>query len=242
MTVGAPIPVQPGQRPTVLRGSGMTVPVRPWPELPDTAQLVLYQYSTLPAVADLERWCSQLALGGYRSVRTTALGDHHLEAMSSRGFQSVQDLVLLEHTSPRWSARRATPLSPDAFSAAADVDAECFEPGWRLDTDAIHEVCRATPRHRARRHDLGGRLVGYALSGRDARQVFLQRLAVHPDAQRRGIARTLVDDCLSWAARWHAERVLVNTHEGNHAALALYSAAGFHQLTERLHVFERVFA
>jgi ribosomal-protein-alanine N-acetyltransferase len=83
--------------------------------------------------------------------------------------------------------------------------------------------------------------VGYALSGRDARQVFLQRLAVRPEVQRRGIARALVDDCLAWAARWHAERVLVNTHVGNDAALALYANAGFHRLAERLHVFERVF-
>ena len=162
--------------------------------------------------------------------------------MSARGFRPVQDLVLLEHTSPRWSAQRATSLSPSDFAEAALVDAQCFGLGWRLDANAIDDVCRATPRHRARRHDIEGRLVGYALSGRDARQVFLQRLAVHPSEQRHGIARALVDDCLSWAARWRAERVLVNTHVGNEAALHLYERAGFHRLAERLHVFERVLA
>jgi ribosomal protein S18 acetylase RimI-like enzyme len=84
--------------------------------------------------------------------------------------------------------------------------------------------------------------MAYAVSGRDARQGFLQRLAVHPRAQRQGYGRALVLDSLRWAARWRVDRVLVNTHTTNQPALDLYEGVGFHRLHERLHVFERSLA
>jgi ribosomal protein S18 acetylase RimI-like enzyme len=40
-------------------------------------------------------------------------------------------------------------------------------------------------------------------------------------------------------ARWRVQRALVNTHIGNAAALALYHRAGFTDLSDRLHVYER---
>jgi ribosomal protein S18 acetylase RimI-like enzyme len=86
------------------------------------------------------------------------------------------------------------------------------------------------------------RILGYAISGRDARQSFLQRLAVHPAAQRQGLGRALVLDSLRWASRWRVDRVLVNTHTTNVAALELYEGLGFQRLREQLHVFERSLA
>lgn len=86
------------------------------------------------------------------------------------------------------------------------------------------------------------RLDGYAITGRDARQGFLQRLAVHPSVQGRGAGRHLVADSLHWLARWRVQRVLVNTPTGNDRALALYLAMGFHRLPERLRVYERSLA
>ena len=40
-------------------------------------------------------------------------------------------------------------------------------------------------------------------------------------------------------ARWRIERVLVNTHVGNTAALDLYASTGFERLEDELTVLER---
>jgi ribosomal protein S18 acetylase RimI-like enzyme len=153
----------------------------------------------------------------------------------------VQELVLLEHDHPRDAPRPAQPsqrLLVGQHREASSLDHASFGTGWSLDPAAIVEVRRATPHHRARR--LGVQhITAYALTGRDARQGFLQRLAVHPDSQGQGQGRALVNDCLRWLARWRAERVLVNTPVDNDVALGLYETSGFHRLSERLRVFER---
>jgi ribosomal protein S18 acetylase RimI-like enzyme len=82
-------------------------------------------------------------------------------------------------------------------------------------------------------------VVAYAISGRDGRNGYIQRLAVDPEHQRAGHGAALVADSLRWMARWRVHRALVNTHVGNTAALALYHRFGFVDLTERLHVYER---
>ena len=103
------------------------------------------------------------------------------------------------------------------------------------------DVRCATPRHRARlAGDGDAHLAAYAITGRDASQGFLQRLAVDPAYQRRGLGRALVLDSLQWLGRWRVRRVLVNTPTDNEAALALYEQVGFHRLPERLGVYERI--
>jgi ribosomal protein S18 acetylase RimI-like enzyme len=52
------------------------------------------------------------------------------------------------------------------------------------------------------------------------------------------VATSLLGDALGWLRRHRAERVFVNTHVANDPALGLYRAHGFHDLPERLRVFE----
>jgi ribosomal protein S18 acetylase RimI-like enzyme len=66
----------------------------------------------------------------------------------------------------------------------------------------------------------------------------VQRLAVHPDARRQGLAAQLLTDALGWMRRRDVRRVLVNTATDNHAALALYRANGFQDQTEDLLILE----
>jgi ribosomal protein S18 acetylase RimI-like enzyme len=70
-------------------------------------------------------------------------------------------------------------------------------------------------------------IVGYAITGRAGGHGFLQRLAVHPAWQRRGVGRALVLDGLTWLQRRGVERVVVNTQLENRKALALYESLGF---------------
>ena len=89
-------------------------------------------------------------------------------------------------------------------------------------------------------HPDGGReIVGYAITGRAGPRGYLQRLAVDPLLQRRGIGAALVRDGLRWLRRWGAREVLVNTQVDNRAALALYEALGFRLQADGLAVLRR---
>jgi ribosomal protein S18 acetylase RimI-like enzyme len=68
---------------------------------------------------------------------------------------------------------------------------------------------------------------GYSLVGRAGDRGYVQRLAVDPDHQGRGLGRTLVVDGLWWLRRWRVREVLVNTQEGNDRAVVLYERLGF---------------
>ncbi len=219
---------------------------------------MLYHQQRLPTTTDLQRWADQLTELGYTTVRTTALAAPAGLRAETAGFHSIQELVLLEHTDPRHPLRTSSTTSTtnttnttntttitttrrlvaSQYTAASEVDVAAFTEDWGLEPRSIGEVCSATPRFRAR--SAGAPMSAYALSGRDARQGFLQRLAVAPAHQRGGLGRALVLDSLQWLARWRVQRVLVNTPTDNYPALALYEQMGFCRMGERLRVYERV--
>lgn len=225
----------------LLRGQSVTCRVREWPSQPGVAHLVLYQQTRLPSADDLARWCAQLRAAGFHTARTSALMSGASARVHGAGFEPVQELVLLQHDQPRAAPPPAVPttrLLVGQHDAAGRVDLAAFGAQWSLDPGAIDDVRHATPRHRGR--SAGGTpLQAYAITGRDTRQGFLQRLAVHPQHQGQGLGRALVLDSLRWLARWRVGRVLVNTPTDNEPALGLYESIGFRRLHDRLFVYER---
>ncbi len=225
--------------------------LRMWPGEPGTAQLVLYNQARPPAAHELTALVAQLAESGAGVVRTGALHPSYAEPMVAAGFRPRQQLTLLEHGGPfdwigplpgavrrilRPATRRAGLAS---HSALASVDHDAFAAPWQLDVEGIRDVIQATPSARQRLIRDGDRTVAFALSGRDRFTGYLQRLSVHPDAQRGGLGRALVADSLQWMWRHGVYRALVNTHVGNEPALALYRSVGFSRLADPLTVYER---
>lgn len=244
-------PVKPAMQPLttaplILRAGGVVARVRPWAFEVNVAHLVLYNQSRLPTPAEIIGWTDELRGAGYDTIRTGALGVQAGARFERLGFESVQSLVLLEHTAIGSVAVTSTIDSAPTVRLAAEedpvasrIDVAAFGPGWCIDRVGIGDVRTATPRHRARAVRVNGDLVAYAISGRDGRNGYIQRLAVLPDHQHHGHGLRLVGDSLRWMARWRVRRALVNTHIGNEAALALYHRLGFTDLSERLHVYER---
>ena len=237
-----------GSTPFVLRGGSASARVRTWSFSDDIAHVVLLHPPRLPSLGDLDQWCGQLADRGYRRIRTGALGTTAGIRVEQAGFHPAQELVLLEHVAPHTVAGPALAthrLFATRRGRASDIDQAAFGAGWRLDPAAIADVCAATPHHRARvaghaDHDGTARgPAAYAVTGRDGRQGFLQRLAVRPESQHQGLGRALVADSLRWLAHRRVHRVLVNTPVDNDAAIALYEGMGFERLPEHLHVYER---
>lgn len=228
--------------------------VQPWSFQPHVAHMVINHQHRVPSLADIRQWTERLPELGYSAVRTNALSRATARQMECAGYSVLQELVLLELISPRGAvnaamgashhadrraARHATrPLDSAQVTEVSDIDVAAFGIEWGLSEAAVLDVCGATPRHRLR--GAGDPLAAFAISGRDGRQGFLQRLSVSPASQRQGLGRALVLDSLEWMTRWRVQRVLVNTSFENHAALELYQRFGFRRIGERLRVYERL--
>ena len=73
-------------------------------------------------------------------------------------------------------------------------------------------------------------LVGYAVTVTSGDVVDLQRIAVHPDHRRSGLAHRLLARVVEDA---HADRMLLEVSAANTGALAFYAAEGFGEIARR---------
>lgn len=194
----------------------------------------------------VERSLEQLTRTAYREALTSALAPAEQAPFLTAGFavherlhlliRSLEELPDVGHTV---ALRRRRHSDRDDLLA---VDHAAFPPFWRLDGAGLDDAVGATPSARLRLAVRPGGepgVAGYAVTGRAGPRGYLQRLAVDPELQRRGIGTALVVDGLRWLRRWGAREVLVNTQEENHVALALYEALGFRRQAEGLAVLRR---
>ena len=112
------------------------------------------------------------------------------------------------------------------LGAILALDATCFEPFWRYDAASLARLLDA---ERIVVALLEGRFVGYTLSTLRAGEASLGRLAVAPEARRRGIGRALALEALDQVAGSGARNVVLSTQEDNAASRALYRGIGFRE-------------
>jgi ribosomal protein S18 acetylase RimI-like enzyme len=193
----------------------------------------------------VDRCLADLRAKGYDRVLTAALSVAEQEPFLAAGFSLHEALHLLHRdlatvpdrvTGPdlRRGRRRDEPR-------VLAVDALAFDAFWRFDRAGLADARTATPVSRFRvaegeRDASVDGVAGYAVTGRAGSIGYLQRLAVHPRAQRHGIGEALVVDALRWAQRRGAQAVMVNTQETNERALRLYERLGFVRETHGLAV------
>ena len=195
-----------------------------------------------PSAAIVRHACEVLAARGYREVLTAALAAPERVGFVAAGFEVRDSLHLLAHDLRQLPTARSAPLRRgrrgDRVDALA-VDGRAFPPFWRLDEGGLQEALTATPSARFRVATMHRRIVGYAVTGRAGRRGYLQRLAVDPDVQGRGLGRALVVDSLAWMRRRGVLDAVVNTQVANERALALYLATGFRLQPSGLEVLGR---
>jgi len=220
-----------------------------WRASPDLAYLVPLSPAhtlTAPALAEAR---ATLEAQGFGQVVTAAVAPPERAAFLRDGFVEREHLHLLRHDLKKLpQAARRWPRRPRAIgverSTKADrseiiaLDARTFDEFWHLDGDGLADALEATPVSRVRVvRDPG--IVGYAVAGRAGSQGFLQRLAVDPEHQGRGLGSDLVNDALHWMRRRGANVAWVNTQEANERALGLYEHLGFKPADHRLTVLAR---
>lgn len=213
-----------------------------WRGDPFTAYLVPAKgHSSLAAI---DRAVAAAVADGCRHAVTAALSREEQEPFLIAGFtvqerlhlleRSVDDLPKVQSTVVLRRGRRGDRPS------ILEVDRAAFSSFWHFDRSGLEDALDATPSSRLRvATDSDDSVTAYAVTGRAASRGYLQRLAVAPAAQRRGIGAALVVDSLRWLKRWGAREVLVNTQEANTSALALYEALGFRRRSNGLAVLQR---
>jgi ribosomal protein S18 acetylase RimI-like enzyme len=213
--------------------------VGPWRSDPDVGELAALVSNRPPRPESIAAGIEALSKLGYRHIVTNALSTGEQAGYLANGFEVQERLHLLGHD------LRHIPEPPSAHRLRRGrrrdrprilaVDATAFDPFWRLDDVGLLDAIGATPSSRVR---VGGGppLVGYAVTGRAGDRGYLQRLAVHPDEQGRGLGTSLVVDALSWLRRRRCHVAMVNTQEINTDAYALYRGLGFTDRPEGLAV------
>jgi GNAT superfamily N-acetyltransferase len=186
-------------------------------------------------------------------VRTSALAPAAATAFADIGFTVAQELSLLErqHSSyptvsaPATNAISTVRIAPYSRSikksVLADVlavDDAAFGEQWAMDKQTLREALTATRRVRLFVWKSDGRIEGFVLVGATGHQGFVQRLAVHPNAQRTGIATQLLAASLAWTHHRGCTATVVNTEVSNSAALGAYHRFGFTPLDYGLSVLE----
>jgi len=222
-----------------LRWRGGWAKARPWRGHGDIAYLAL---SSGGVDAEIPGRCvDSLRERGYRSVVTGALAPADALPFLDSGFTVRERLDLLAHdmrSIPRPS-RRTRRLRRSDTAAVLFVDRLAFDEEWRLDAAGFDDAIDATPSARVRVAEEHDSIIGYSVTGRAGRRGYLQRVAVHPSAQRNGWGLELVADALCWLERRGVARTMVNTQMGNDPARQLYLACGFEVLPVGLCVLER---
>jgi ribosomal protein S18 acetylase RimI-like enzyme len=194
---------------------------------------------------DVEATLAELRRQGYRSVITAALHRADRRPFLDSGFVETERLHLLLH---RLDEVATPPDVPGVElrrgrrreqSEALEVDRAAFDPFWRLDGPGLDEALTATTSvHFQVARDHTG-VVGYAVCGRAGHRGYVQRLAVAPPSQGRGVGAALLSEGLRWLRRWGARDALVNTQEHNTTSLRLYQRSGFVLQPDGLAVLRR---
>jgi len=156
-------------------------------------------------------------------------------------FMVANQVVMLRWNvnSPTW--RKSSPLiiirpmNENDLTMVAKIDAAAFIPLWQNSQSLLEIAFRRAAIATIAEFD--GRIVGYQISTSTIDGGHLARLAVHPMAQKNGVATALLRDLMIQFERRGARSLTVNTQSDNLPSLSLYEKAGFQLTGEKYAVF-----
>ncbi|HEX6247477.1 MAG TPA: ribosomal protein S18-alanine N-acetyltransferase [Nocardioidaceae bacterium] len=124
--------------------------------------------------------------------------------------------------------RAATPGDAPALAA---LEAVLFGLDAWSEAPVLEEI--VGPGRRALVAVEGEEVLGYVVTRSTGEVADLQRIAVRPDQQRRGLAHRLLGEALALAREDGVERVLLEVSTTNSGALRFYAAEGFEVVDRR---------
>ncbi len=220
--------------PVALRRGWSRAVARPWNRSRSDAHMRLVRGSPAFLTAAAE---TVLGLGASAVVSPPLMAGAQ-PLWRAAGFHPYVELTLLrtpvngEHP----GAGGVRMLGDNAWARVIEIDASAFGPMWKADLPALVEALRSTSDSALLGLDdpNARTLAGYAIAACAGGTGYLQRLAVDPAFQRRGLGRVLTRAAHNWARRRGAQTMILNTKPDNAGALALYQSEGYAVLPERL--------
>lgn len=135
---------------------------------------------------------------------------------------------------------RVRAFKPEDAAALAILEERCFEQLWRYDAAGFREVAETYPYFVVAEDEQS--IAGYQFNAVDATTGYLVRIAVHPHAQGAGVGTRLLAEAVRYFQRHKVWRIVLNTHEDNTRAQALYERFGFQQVPPQGFVLSRPIA
>jgi [ribosomal protein S18]-alanine N-acetyltransferase len=216
----------------VLRSGWSKAIARPWNDLESAAGLRFERGS-----AEFVRACTEtlFSLGAPR-VYSAPVHRSGMTVWERAGFVPDRQLVLMERSLARPPSESDPPLPTETgvVESVVAIDRAAFDPDWQIGRLGLEDALSATVHSRliVPRDDAGC----FAIVGVTGSTSYLQRLAVDPAEQGRGLGRRLLRESMRWARGAGARSMLLNTQPENDRATALYRTEGFEMLAERLTV------
>jgi len=175
------------------------------------------------------------------TVAAIAIQGWMQDILEKSGFINSQEIVMLEwHNGPLRRYQLPSGISlrlmtPEDLPEVAELDSAAFDPLWQNPLDALERAFPQANIATVMEDDQG--LVGYQISTGNPLGAHLARLAIRPDAQKRGLGSMLVADLLKRLDRMMIRRLSVNTQNDNLGSMALYSKMGFVETGEQFSVY-----
>jgi ribosomal protein S18 acetylase RimI-like enzyme len=237
-----------GQRPFwVLEDEGHILAVLACPRDPQPIAWVRL-FSFGPPLSGQEAWHR---LWGQARTELAASGGARAAAIATQrwiepllvgdGFGRLDDIVVLSCDVPHIdpvappSGVKIAAMATSDLQAVAEADAAAFDPLWRNSLDALSRAFLQAS-YAAVAWE-GSRVLGYQLSTASPLGTHMARLAVRPEAQRRGLGAALVGDLIAHIRDSGSLHLTVNTQARNAASLALYRKLNFALTGERYPVY-----
>jgi ribosomal protein S18 acetylase RimI-like enzyme len=179
-------------------------------------------------------WESLLPELRAQSVRTSALlliRNWIAAYAEPLGFHYAEEIITFRRPSLEIPFDSPTPgltirlTQPEDLTAILGVDNRAFVAPWQMEREELRQAERISASCTVA--ELDGNMVGYQLSTLYFDGAHLARLAVVPEAQGIGVARTLLIDLLSRFARRGVLSMTVNTQASNTRSQRLYTGFGF---------------
>jgi ribosomal-protein-alanine N-acetyltransferase len=201
----------------------------------DTVSIEAWLDATLPPVA------SALTTRGAHSLAWMDYWDWAGPHLCARGFLPLTDVETMakaDDNLPPAPAPTATVRLAhyEDLAAVSDVDAAAFSPHWRNSRATIRRRFEASPLFLVVERE--GRIVGYAEGDIRPPAAHLNRVAVHPLQQGKGIGTLLTVEMLQGFWCRGARRVTLNTQAHNEPGHRLYRRLGFTLTGERATAWE----
>ena len=146
------------------------------------------------------------------------------------GYEEVRRLQVMERPLGVEIERERSKVKvaePPPWDRLLEIDEAAFEGFWRMSIEGLQEASHSTATSvvlTAMDSDYVG---GYAIVGSQWGTAYLQRIAVDPASEGKGIGTDLVRAAVAWARSTPAATIVLNVRSSNTRAIALYERCGF---------------